>query len=221
MIVAIIQARMGSTRLPGKCVLRLPSGKTVIEQVIERAKAIPGVGAVIVAIPERDDDSELDRIASRCADDVISGPEHDVMARYWTAACGSMYNGCPPTTIIRITADDPFRDPEIESYVGKAAQSVDYAHTIGLPVGINAEAFSIDALAWAVKHAQEREHLTTYFKKWADARQEVRSLQDYSHLRCTLDTPADWEVIQAIDRAGCKTTEEIVRFWEARHAENR
>jgi spore coat polysaccharide biosynthesis protein SpsF len=217
-IVCIIQARMASTRLPGKTILRLPSGDTVIERVIKNAKKIPFVDAVAVAMPFGEKSTELARICNENTDHVYYGSATDLMDRYWDCCRMLFDHGSPPTSIIRVTADDLYRDANLEQIVGRLAKKNDYVYTSGYPEGINSEAFSIDALAYGMKHATEREHLTYHFLKNTSEfmKTEVKCPHDWSKYRVTLDTEEDWKLICEIDKAGCKNTEEIVKFLEGR-----
>src|ERR1041385_9116254 len=126
----IVQARLGSTRLPAKVLLPLPTGRTVLEEVLFRCKQIPGVGVVVCAIPESETPhrdpgmiakewaalkalfvNAPDMLAERAlqqADVVVRGPEHDVLARYVKAA-----ETVKADIIMQITADCPLIDPQV------------------------------------------------------------------------------------------------------------
>lgn len=147
--VVIIQARLGSSRLPAKVLLPLPTGRTVIEEVIYRAKQIEGVDEVVVAIPEKDA-AILERyISVRC----VKGSETDVLSRYWMAA-----KIAAADVIVRITADCPMLDPAVCSGVvaTRRRYNVGYASNVypsrSFPQGFDCEVFTREALDLANQH---------------------------------------------------------------------
>ena len=87
-IVAIVQARMGSARLPGKMLADI-GGRPALAHVLTRAAAITPVDDVILAIPESPEDDTLERVGEGCGVRVIRGDRDDVLGRYWTAAAAS------------------------------------------------------------------------------------------------------------------------------------
>ena len=110
-IVVIIQARMGSTRLPGKILLDV-EGKTVLERVVERTRLAKTIGRVVVAIP---DDASNDELAKFCEDKGIEffrGSESDVLDRYYQAA-----KSVHAAHVARITSDCPLIDPKVIDHV--------------------------------------------------------------------------------------------------------
>jgi len=103
-IVCIIQARMGSTRLPGKVMLDL-CGKTVLERVVERVKRIKNIDEIVVATTTKKDDDIIIEKALNCGVKVFRGSEEDVLSRYYLAA--KKYDA---NVIVRITSDCPLID---------------------------------------------------------------------------------------------------------------
>jgi spore coat polysaccharide biosynthesis protein SpsF len=189
--VCIVQARMGSTRLPGKVLLPL-NGHTVIGEVLSRCKKIVGVDEVVCAIPTTPGDDVLAEEAKKYTA-VIRGPEHDVLARYWMAAKSTNAD-----IIMRVTADCPCLSPEIcgDILETRAMHGVDYAsncHPRTFQRGMDCEVFTFDLLRRAHENAgsNEREHVTTWMLM-ADAR---RANVVASSL--TLDTEADYQQILA------------------------
>src|SRR5690349_20577328 len=108
MIVAIIQARMSSSRLPGKCLADI-SGRPLIDHVVARARAIEQVERVAVATTVSASDDQLVRhLRSEGLEDVYRGSEDDVLDRYFQCA-----KGLQADVVVRITADDPLKDPGV------------------------------------------------------------------------------------------------------------
>lgn len=221
-IGAIIQARMSSTRLPGKVVKRLPNGLSVIENIIMRVATIPELDEIIVASPEVDRDSQLYRCVLQNGTKFFGGDSEDVLSRYYHCAKENQLD-----IILRVTADDPFREPAVESAALQALlydDTIDYVKTIGLPEGVNTEAFRMVALEKAYHGAKlqsEREHVTPYI--WKNAQMFRCKQLDYvsklEKCRLTLDLPEDWELVSEIDTALYKTGKiyllnEIIDFLE-------
>lgn len=193
--VAIIQARMGSTRLPGKVLLPL-GGESVLGNVVKRAQAATRIDDVVVATTTRTTDSgivdECDRLGVRC----YRGPELDVLSRFDLAAVRE-----DATTVVRITADCPFISPEIidEVIVSRERSGADYASNTlerTFPLGLDVECFSVTALVSAsrlARSSEEREHVTPYIYNHADQflLASVSAPQNYAFLRLTLDREED------------------------------
>jgi spore coat polysaccharide biosynthesis protein SpsF len=205
--VAIVQARMGSTRLPGK-VLEVVEGQTVLGHTVRRAQRIEGVDRVVVATTIAPDDdavvAECDRLGVRWG----RGSEDDVLARYVEAARAS-----EAELVVRITSDCPLLDPRVSADVVRAmtdplarGEAVDYAsNTISrrYPRGLDTEAFTIEALERAHRTARtprEREHVTlTMYEHPADFRLvSVAPDRDASAHRWTVDTAEDLELVREV-----------------------
>ena len=201
-IVTIIQARMGSQRLPGK-VMRQLGGDTVLSQVVRRVKRAGLTGEVIVATTtEPADDvivSECRRIAAAC----IRGSENDVLDRYCRAA-----QAFQADAIIRITSDCPLIDPEITDKTVRAFldNGADYASNAlrrTYPRGLDTEVMTWDALACAGQHARapyQRAHVTPYIYEHPELFRilSVTDSRDHSGQRWTLDTAEDLEFLSAV-----------------------
>lgn len=203
-IVAIFQARVGSTRLPGKVLLPI-AGKTLLEHVIERVSRSQFINHVVVATSTKEPDQAIIAVANRCGVGGFAGSEEDVLDRFYQAA-----GQFQAKIIVRITADDPFKDPEvidkvIGCYLGFKGD-IDYvSNTIKptYPLGLDAEVFSFTALekAWReTKEPYDREHVTPYLYRHPEIFKlaNVENDEDLSHLRWTLDTEADLKFIQEI-----------------------
>lgn len=209
-VVAIIQARLSSSRLPRKVLLPLPTGRLVIEEVVFRARQIKGVDAVVVATPDDEGDKIQEAIfRSKMLGEfeepkvfVFQGPHHDVLRRYVLAA-----EAFDATHVIRITADCPLLDPrECEKIMNPVLSSISaYASNVmprTLPQGLDCELFTREILAAADGEATEsydREHVTPWMQRQkGGGRFIVGSWQqgnDESHIRWTLDTLEDYVTI--------------------------
>jgi spore coat polysaccharide biosynthesis protein SpsF len=200
-VVTVIQARMGSTRLPGK-VLFPVGGKTVLAWVVHRARLARLAGEITVATSEHARD---DAVADACVDIGIScfrGSEIDVLDRYRRAA-----RAYAADAIVRITADCPLLDPELLDKIIEAYLSggVDYVSAEGVPRGLAQEIISTTTLEWAWRHAksaEDREHVTIYV---VDRPAEFRVVMlpppsglDLPDWRLTLDTPEDLELLEGL-----------------------
>ncbi|OBA01905.1 acylneuraminate cytidylyltransferase [Paenibacillus polymyxa] len=201
-IVAIIQARMGSTRLPGKVNLNL-LGVTVLERVVERIKKVKQISKVVVATTDLTIDETIVNLAHKAGVEVYRGSESDVLKRYYETAV--THNA---DVIIRITSDCPVIDPMIIDQLIKnyITGSYDYvSNTIerSYPRGLDAEVFSFASLEKAhleAKSTEQREHVTPYIYQNPDrfSLLSVTYPKDFSNYRWTLDTTEDWELIQQI-----------------------
>lgn len=197
MITAIVQARVGSTRLPGKVLLDI-QGKPLLEQVIDRVSASKLINRLVIATTSSEKDKAIIDFAQRRGITYYAGSENDVLDRFYQTA--KKYR---VKTIVRITPDDPFKDPEvIDKVVGyylNHKKSVDYVSNTTKPTypeGLDVEVFSVEALekAWReAKKSSEREHVTPYIWNHPEIFRlaNIENDEDLSHLRWTLDTEAD------------------------------
>jgi spore coat polysaccharide biosynthesis protein SpsF len=161
--LAIIQARTGSSRLPGK-VLERAGGRTLLAHIVERAQRARGLDEVIVATTVQPADDAVADEAARLGVATYRGSELDVLDRYYKAAFA--FGG---DAIVRLTADCPLLDPTIVSLVlerYRSAPPVDYVSSgFGFPEGYGAEVFNGDVLATMWREATqpfEREHVTPF-----------------------------------------------------------
>jgi spore coat polysaccharide biosynthesis protein SpsF len=203
-IEAYIQARMGSTRLPGK-VLKKILGKPVLEFLVERLSEAKEIDDIIILTSTLAAD---DAIAMFCQEKKIAcfrGSEEDVLDRYYQAA---LERG--PEGVVRITADCPLIDPDIVDQVVKTFRQdfpkIDYVSNSlerTFPRGLDVEVFSFNALQQAFKHAirpEEREHVTVYLYRHPELFQlkNVAHIPSLAHHRWTVDTPEDFALIRLI-----------------------
>lgn len=202
--VAIIQARMGSTRLPGKVLRPLLHGRPMLAWIVERVRRARLVDTVLVATTENAIDEPIAELCTAEGWDYFRGSEEDVLDRFYRAA--QLANA---ENIVRVTADDPFVDPRVVDWVIagylSAAPLVDYAANNKprtFPLGMDIEVFSASALAraWENDHSSWREHVTPYFYSNPQIFRllNISNPVDYSHYRWTVDTPEDFELARRV-----------------------
>lgn len=203
-IIIIIQARMTSTRLPGK-VLKTVLEKSLLEYQIERLRRVIFADDIIVATTTNNTDDPIVDLCNRLSVSFFRGSEEDVLSRYFNAA--DMYNA---DAIVRITSDCPLIDPVIVdrtikhfinnyphfSYVSNCLQR-------SFPRGMDTEVFSKKALAHAFYNTSlplDREHVTPYITKSAHPLELgiITHEHDESHHRWTVDTLEDFNLIKNI-----------------------
>jgi spore coat polysaccharide biosynthesis protein SpsF len=199
---AIVQARMGSTRLPGK-VLRELGGETVLMRVVGRVRQMRRIDDVVVATTTESADDPVVEAARQNGVHVFRGSEDDVLDRYYQAACS--FNA---DVIVRITADCPLIDPEVSDHVIQQFLSVrpDYASNVlerTYPRGLDTEVMTLAALerAWqAASEPYQRVHVTPYLYQNPERFKllSVTGGVDHSQHRWTLDTPEDLEFLQTV-----------------------
>jgi spore coat polysaccharide biosynthesis protein SpsF len=225
-VVAIIQARMGSTRLPGK-VLRQLAGKSVLAHVIGRVSEVRAIERTVVATTTADIDDAVAREAQLRGTSVYRGSETDVLDRYYRAAIEQS-----AATIVRITSDCPLLDPVVVSAMlhafDRAAASGDPFDYISnglrrtFPRGLDAEIFTMAALARAHRAARapyEREHVTPYIYEHPNEFRihSYESSVDLSRHRWTLDTEEDYAMLSRVfgalaSQGQSLTTEAVLRY---------
>ena len=198
----IIQARMNSTRLPGK-VMRLIRGKPMLALLIERLKKINLPNKIIIATTQSKNDDIIVKTSLDCGVDVFRGDENDVLSRYYLSAKKNNFN-----VIVRVNADCPFADPVLINDMVLEflhQDNIDYlSNTIKrtFPVGFDVEVFSYSALGKAFHCADkeyQREHVTPYIRKNKTfLKFNYSHKPDLSNIRLTLDTYKDYKMITAI-----------------------
>ncbi len=204
--LCIVQARMGSSRLPGK-VLEPIGDQPMLEKILARVVRADDVDEVLVATSDQDADLPIVELAESIGVAVWRGPEFDVLRRYAQAAASRP----SADTIVRITADCPFTDPILIDQVLalRSANNLDYASNQPadskhqtFPLGLAVECFAADALTAAeatARERHEREHVTPAIYAAPGARvgylSNSRRLTEH---RWTVDTPEDLEVVRAL-----------------------
>ena len=205
--IAIIQARMGSTRLPGKVMKNLYD-KTVLAHVVNRVKACDLVDEIVVATTELSDDDCIVEESQKLDIKWFRGSKNNVLERYYLAA--KKYQA---DAIMRITSDCPLLDVEILnnllSYFQEESEmglDIDYlSNTLrrSFPRGLDAEIFTYLALEktyHSTTQDYEKEHVTPYIYQHPDlfSLHNLSNDNDLSHHRWTLDTSEDYQLIKII-----------------------
>ena len=198
----IVQARMASTRLPGKVLLPL-GGATVLDHVLERCLAVPGADTVCCAIPDTSDCDPVASAAAMAGAQVFRGSEEDVLDRYYQAA-----RQVGADVVLRVTSDCPLLDPWVcgDVLALRARESADFACNnmpASWPHGLDCEAVTFTWLERAASEAREkfeREHVMPYVRNHPDARKanlEGPGGTVVDH-RWTIDNDADYAFFQTI-----------------------
>ena len=200
--VAVIQARMGSSRLPGKVLMDL-GGETTLARVVRRLKRSRQVTKIVVATTTACGDQSIIRECEHLQVVCFRGEEQDVLDRYYQAARANAADAA-----VRITSDCPLIDPELvdETVEVFRDEHADYASNVfprTYPRGLDTEVFSFDALdrAWReAREAHQREHVTPYLYEHPQIFKlaSLSGAADYSRYRWTLDTLEDLELLRTI-----------------------
>lgn len=205
-VVCLVQARVGSTRLPGK-ILKEICGKTILHHEIDRLKKCKEIDEIVIATTDKEDDDKIVNEAKKLSVKYFRGSENDVLSRFYYAAKENNAD-----IIVRVTSDCPCIDFEIldkmliyfkEKYKEK---QVDYlSNTIKrtYPRGYDIEIFTFSALEKSYINAEkeyEREHVTPYIYDKTNnfLKLSFENKEDYSNYRVTLDTIEDFIVIKNI-----------------------
>ncbi len=203
-IVGIIQARTGSSRLPKKTLADL-AGAPFLARVVERMRHCETLDALVLATTTEPSDDPLAELAASLGVAVYRGAVDDVLDRFYHAA-----RMVEAALIVRITADDPFKDPAVTDHAVRLwlerPAELDYvSNTLKptYPEGLDIEVFTRQALARAWREAtlpSEREHVTPYIWKHPDrfCVLNFEHERDLSHLRWTVDYPADLTFARAV-----------------------
>ena len=200
-VLAIVQARMGSTRLPGK-VLKEVNGKPLIEILLHRLSRSEKIDKIILATSKNSKNDRLIEVVEKLGVEFFRGSEDDVLDRFFHAAREHQ-----PKTVVRLTGDCPLIDPQLVDDVIELYQqnAVDYTSNTEPPTypdGLDTEVFSFAALEAAHRQAEktfEREHVTPFIRTSGQfQRLSYANGIDYSGERWTVDAAEDFEVIENI-----------------------
>jgi glutamate-1-semialdehyde 2,1-aminomutase len=201
-VVAIVQARMGSTRLPNKVMQPVSTGMPMIEVLFSRLSKSTEIDEIVLATSDQPVNKVLVDHVSKLGYTVYQGSENDVLDRYYQAAL--QHNS---DLVVRITGDCPLIDSEIVDSVINVYRSadVDYISNTNPPTypdGLDVEVFSFATLTTAWKEAKstpEREHVTPYIRESGKFKKDnVANSDDLSNERWAVDEPEDYQVIQSI-----------------------
>lgn len=203
-VAAVIQARMTSTRLPGKVLLRA-AGREMLAHQIDRVRRARSVESICVATTSNAEDDPVAALAEREGVAVFRGSEHDVLDRFVKAA-----GHVGADVAVRLTGDCPLTDPALIDAVVDAFRSadppVDYASNSfprTWPIGLDVEVASMQALRAAAAEADDpydREHVMPFLYRQPERFRTAacRAPEDLSGHRWTLDEPSDHALIRRI-----------------------
>jgi spore coat polysaccharide biosynthesis protein SpsF (cytidylyltransferase family) len=206
--LAIVQARMSSTRLPGKVLMDV-GGEPVLALMLRRLANARTVERTVVATSDQIDDDDILRVASEAGANTHRGPLDDVLGRVVGAAEG--HDG----EIVRLTADCPLIDPDLVDQVVELFHEAGVAYASNVeprtfPDGLDVEVVSAEALreaADAVEDPLDREHVTTAIRRDPDRYPAVHLVndRDLGDLRWTVDTEADLAFVRdVVERLGAR-----------------
>jgi spore coat polysaccharide biosynthesis protein SpsF len=202
-VTAIIQARLGSTRLPGKTLMTI-EGDTLLGHLVSRVKACTSVDNIIIATTNRSRDDEIVVFAKMHDLGFYRGSEDDVLDRFYKTAIEFDVR-----TIVRVTPDCPMLDPRVTDLVVSCYINGDYDYVSNAirptyPDGLDTEVFSFQTLekAWQqAKLPSEREHVTAYVVKNPEVFRLYnvsKDEEDLSWMRWTVDTKEDLQFVRSI-----------------------
>jgi len=199
---AIIQARCGSTRFPNK-VFALIDGKPLLWHVVNRLKYATKIDDIILATTVNEKDDKIEEWCKENNVHCFRGSEENVLNRYYSAS-----EAFPSDYVVRITADDPFKEPKVIDAVITKLIEEGYDHVTNnlppsFPEGLDCEAFKKSALDRSEKEAEttfEREHVTQYIYHHPEIFKigNVSNGENLSYLRWTVDKDVDFEMVKAV-----------------------
>ena len=203
MIGCIIQARMGSSRLPGKTLMKLNQNQTVLDFVVNQLSFSTLIDKIIIATTNLEQDDIIEQTAENLGIQCFRGNSDDVLDRYYNCAKEFEIDN-----IVRITSDCPLIDPEIIDEVIRKYKSENYDYFTNTlirtyPIGTDVEIFSFEILEKTWYNAtlpSEREHVTPFIrnKKMNFRIGNLENKKKLDHLRWTLDRQKDLDLIREI-----------------------
>lgn len=203
-VVAIIQARLGSKRLPRKVLAEI-LGRPMLAVLLDRLRGAERVDEFVIATTDQPQDAAVAELAAAEGVACYRGSEDNVLERFYHAA--KFHHA---DIILRLTGDNPLMDADLVDWiVGQfrgANPPIDYAaisHELGFPPGIGGEIFTMSALDQAWREAGDparREHVTAFIYQQPERFRcaKLACDRDYSHARGTVDTAADLDVVRRI-----------------------
>lgn len=201
---AIIQARCGSIRFPNKVFANI-NGQPLLWHVVDRLRYAKMIDNIIIATTDNDIDDAIEDWCEKEGILCYRGSENDVLNRYYCAS-----KAYPSEVVVRVTADDPFKEPAvIDKVIGKLISEnlnlVTNNYPPSFPEGLDCEAFTFETLEKMEREAKdevEREHVTQYVYRHPDKFKigNIVSPKKLSEYRWTIDTKEDYEMVKAIYR---------------------
>lgn len=204
--IAIVQARMGSTRLPGK-VLKQINGKPMLYYQLERLKLCEALDQIVVATTTNSEDKEVKKFCEEFSYNYYLGKEEDLLSRYFNAA-----ECFEADTIVRLTGDCPLTDPQlvkngVSIYDNRNVEYLTNSRPPTVPHGLDFQIFSHNILreAWEISEPHHGRHVIQEIKNLIEKQENKFSKAhsyhqdiDFSHIRITVDYQEDFEVIKFI-----------------------
>jgi len=200
---AIVQARMGSSRMPGKVLSKVDESNPILFYVIKQLQFCKLLDKIIIATSDLVEDDKIANFTEKLGISVFRGNSDDVLDRYYQ--CAKKFS---VSTIIRITADNPLIDPTlvddaIEKYQSSSYDFISNGLPRTFPQGTEIEIFSFKSLEKAWKNAKkpsEREHVTPYVYNNSDKFKifSIKHSENLSHLRWTVDRESDLKLVRII-----------------------
>jgi spore coat polysaccharide biosynthesis protein SpsF len=224
--VCILQARMGSTRLPGKVLLPI-HGKSILQHVVDRIRGASSIDEIIVATTTNSEDDATERACDAMGVRCFRGSDWDVLDRYYQTALSCEPR---PDIVVRICADNPTHHREVVDftvqrllqlgldYFSNGNQAPSYFED-----GITSEVFRMHALEEAWKHAammSEREHVTPYIKLSGKFKCGWQKFDDHYQYKLSVDTPEDFAITERVfqELGDDFTIQELITYMD-RHPE--
>ena len=203
-IIATIEARMASSRLPGKVLLQA-AGKPMLEHLLNRLRAVPSLHGIVIATTENKADDVLEEFAKKMDIACFRGSEDDVMLRVLSAA-----EFLDADVIVEITGDCPIIDPQIIEQTIRLfiANKIDYVsncHISSYPDGMDTQVFWLETLkrsATMTNNALDHEHVTLHIRNHPEIFSQLHLVAApetyWPHLGLTLDEPKDYKLLKNI-----------------------
>lgn len=199
-VIAIIQARIESERLPGKVLMRIPfgSGQPLLKWITDSIESSEIVDKCIVATSVNNENDQIEEFCNKNNLQCFRGSEENVLSRFITITKNEAAD-----VVIRLTGDNPVLDIGIldQAINRHLSSDSDYTSTFGLPLGMNFEIISRKAFLSINEEAtqDDKEHVTLYFKNRDEFKKQsissVRKNEELSNLRVTVDYPEDFLVV--------------------------
>jgi spore coat polysaccharide biosynthesis protein SpsF len=200
--IAVLQARLSSSRLPGK-VLKLIRDRPMLEYQIERIKRSCSINRLVVATSDLPEDEQISELCQEINVDCFRGSLDDVLDRVYQAA-----KPYTPKYLVRLTGDCPLCDPELIDRVIEFHIDGDYDYTSNIinptyPDGLDVEICRFECLEFAYREAtlpSQREHVTPFIYQQPHRFRlgNYKNTQDLSYLRWTVDELADFELVEQV-----------------------
>jgi len=203
MIGCIIQARIGSERLPRKILKKIDNENTILDYVVNQTSNSKKIEKIVIATTDLNEDDVIEKFCNDKKIDCFRGSVDDVLDRHYQ--CAKKYSFDP---IVRVTSDNPIVDPEIidlciKTYEKGQFDMVTTCNKRSYPYGISVEVFSFEALkkSWnESKLLSEREHVVLYIqnKKNNFKIYNLINPEDLTYINCTVDNDEDYHLIQKV-----------------------